>query len=76
MTNKQLLKIISHALKGEKYQKKIINEREVLIQADENALLPLLYSGIEKTCFSEENYKNSKKGFLLVFTMILFKNCH
>lgn len=63
MTNKQLLEIIACALKEEKYQKQIINEKEVLIQADENALVPLLFAGVDKNCFSKENYEKLKKKF-------------
>lgn len=64
MTNKQLLEIIKKALKGEKYNKKIENEKEVLVQADTNALIPLLFSGVEKDVFSLENYERLKKRFL------------
>ena len=63
MIKLQLLEIISCALKGKKYQKKVIDEKEVLIQADENSLLPLFYVGIEKTCLSKDlALKNTKKN--------------
>lgn len=63
MIKLQLLEIISCALKGKKYQKKVIDEKEVLIQADENSLLPLFYVGIEKTCLSKENYDKLQEKF-------------
>src|SRR5690554_3557237 len=63
MTNKQLLEIIKKALKNEKYTKKAENEKEILIQADTNGLVPLLFKGVDKGVFSEKNYKNLKKRF-------------
>lgn len=63
MTNKQLLEIIKKALKNEKYTKKAENEKEILIQADTNGLVPLLFAGVDKNVFSEKNYENLKKRF-------------
>lgn len=63
MTNKQLLEITTCALKGEKYNKQLENEREMLIQAQENGLLPLLYTGIEEGLLKEHNYKELSKRF-------------
>lgn len=61
MTNEQLLEIIKKALKNEKYSQKAIKEEEILIQADTNGLLPLLFSGITKDVFTNKNYEKLKK---------------
>ncbi len=63
MTNKQFLEIIKCALKGEKYAKKAEDEKEILIQAETNGLIPLLYVGVDEGVFSSENYKKLKKHF-------------
>lgn len=63
MTNKQLLKIISKALKNEKYTQKATDEKELLIQADTNGLLPLLFFGITKDVLTDKNYQKLKKRF-------------
>lgn len=63
MTNNQLLEIVSCALKGEKYQQKSIDEKEIIIQADQNGLLPILFVGIDENYFSKENYEKVQKRF-------------
>ncbi len=63
-TINQLTKIIGCSLKGTTYKEKIENEKELLIMAQENGMLPLLFNGLEKDSLSPQNYEQLRKRTL------------